>query len=135
MQNNSTPEPHFQKQVFVFGNIDLQNDSLPLRIMPKLQEKFPDIQFKIRDPNEEWGVPDEFIIIDTVVGINGVKVFNTLNKFLSAPRVSMHDFDALTNLRYLWKLGKIKKIKIIGLSPDMEEKRALSKITEILKRI
>jgi len=122
-------------RIFVFGNINLENDSLPLRIMPQLQEKFPDIQFEVRDPNEEWGVPDEFIIIDTVIGIKGIRIFETLDKFLSAPRVSMHDFDFLTNLQYLWKLGKIKKIKIIGLSPDMEEKRALSKITEILKRI
>jgi len=29
-------------RIFVFGNINLENDSLPLRIMPQLQEKFPD---------------------------------------------------------------------------------------------
>lgn len=122
-----------QKRVFVFGNINLDNDSLPLRIMPKLQEKFPDIEFEVRDPNEEWNVPEEFIIIDTVIGIKGVKVFNTLDKFLSAPRVSMHDFDFLTNLQYLTKLGKIKKIKIIGIPPDMEESEAIKKVSATLR--
>ena len=120
-------------RIFVFGNINLENDSLPLRIMPQLQEKFPDIQFEVRDPNEEWGVPDEFIIIDTVVGIKEIRIFETLDKFLSAPRVSMHDFDFLTNLQYLWKLGKIKKIKIIGLPPNMEESEAVKKVSAILR--
>lgn len=122
------------KRIFVFGNIDLENDSLPLRILPQLREEFPDINFEIRDPNEEWEVPDEFIIIDTIIGIKGVKVFETLDKFLSAPRISMHDFDALTNLQYLWKLGKIKRIKIIGMPPNMKESEALKKISRILKK-
>ncbi len=119
--------------VFVFGNINLDNDSLPLRILPRLQEKFPDIEFEIRDPNEEWEVPEEFVIIDTVIGIKGVRVFKTLDKFLSAPRVSMHDFDFLTNLQYLSKLGKIKKIKIIGVPPDMKESEAIKKVSAILR--
>lgn len=123
------------EKIFVFGNIDLQNDSLPLRIIPKLQKKFPDIQFEIRDPNEEWGVPEEFIIIDSVVGIKEVKIFDSLDKFLSAPRVSMHDFDALTNLQYLWKLGKIKKMKIIGLPPDMDESEAFKKVSKNISKI
>ena len=121
--------------VFVFGNINLDNDSLPLRILPQLREKFPDIEFEVRDPNEEWQVPEEFVIIDTVIGIKGVRVFNSLNKFLSAPRVSMHDFDALTNLRFLWKLGKIKKIKIIGLPPDINESEALQKVSRGIRKI
>lgn len=123
------------KRVFIFGNINLENDSLPLRILPKLQEKFPEIEFEVRDPNEEWGVPDEFVIIDVVVGIKKIRVFESLNKFLSAPRVSMHDFDALTNLQYLWKLGKIKKLKIIGVPGDMDESEAFIKIVKILKKI
>lgn len=121
------------KRVFIFGNINLQNDSLPLRMMPKLQEKFPEIEFQIRDPNEEWGVPEEFVIIDTIIGIKQVKVFDTLDKFLRAPRVSMHDFDALTNLQFLYKLGKIKKIKIIGVPPEMNENEAIKKVGATLR--
>ena len=43
------------KRVFIFGNIDLKNDSLRCELY-LLQEKFPDIEFEIRDPNEEWVV-------------------------------------------------------------------------------
>lgn len=133
MPDTLNTSPHYQRQVFVFGNINLDNDSLPLRMIPKLQEKFPDVKFEVRDPNEEWEVPEEFVVIDTVIGIKGIKVFETLDKFLSTPRVSMHDFDFLTNLQYLSKLGKIKKIKIIGIPPDMNEKEAIKKVSATLR--
>lgn len=119
--------------IFVFGNPDLQEDSLPLRILPKLQEKFPDIQFEVKDPNEEWDVPEELIVFDTVMGIDGVKVMDDIKTFSAAPRVSMHDFDALTNIRYLIKLGKIKKIKVIGISPSMNESDALEAVSAVLR--
>ncbi len=120
------------QKIFIFGNEDLQIDSLPLRILPKLSEKFPDIEFVVVDPNEDWDVPENIMIIDTAVGIKDVTVFDNLEKFSAPPRVGMHDFDALTNLRYLWKLGKIKSVKIIGLPPEMGESEASQKITEIL---
>jgi hypothetical protein len=120
------------KTFYIFGNIDLPNDSLPLRILPELEEKFPEILFEIKDPNEEWVVEDNINIIDTVVGIKDVTVFDNLEKFSTVPRVSVHDFDALTNLRFLQKLGRIKNVKIIGLSPKMNKKEALEKISEIL---
>ncbi|MFH0804232.1 MAG: hypothetical protein V1896_01370 [Candidatus Zambryskibacteria bacterium] len=122
-------------KVFVFGNEDLKGDNLPIKILPRLQDKFPEIKFEIKDPNEEWEVPEELIILDTVVGIKDVKVFDNLEKFSKTPRVGMHDFDALTNLRYLWKLGKIKKIKIIGVPAEMNEPEAVQKIIKTLEKL
>lgn len=110
--------------IYIFGNQDLAVDSLPLRILPKLQKEFPEIQFKIVDPNEEWDVPEEFVIIDSVMGIDKVTVFDSLKSFVPAPNVTMHDFDAHANLRYLQKLGRLKKIKIIGIPPMMDEDQA-----------
>ena len=118
--------------IYIFGNIDLSGDSLPLRILPELEEKFPEILFEIKDPNEEWTAPENLTIIDTVSGIKEVMVFDDLEKFSAAPRVGMHDFDALTNLRYLQKLGKIKSIKIIGLPLDMDESKAIQEISKLL---
>ena len=108
-------------KVFVFGNPDLDFDSFPLRILPRLKKQLPKIDFEIKDPNEEWEVPEEIIIIDTVAGINKPTVFENLENFSAPPRVSAHDFDTYTNLKYLQKLGKIKKIEIIGL-PSMISK-------------
>ena len=39
-------------KIFVFGNPDLAGDNMALRILPKLQKKFPLIQFIHKDPLE-----------------------------------------------------------------------------------
>ncbi|MEK7637667.1 MAG: hypothetical protein AAB402_04790 [Patescibacteria group bacterium] len=121
--------------VFVFGNPDLPEDALPLRLVPQLRAKFPQHTFSIKDPNEEWDVPERLIVIDTVKGVDQVKEFHGLDSFASAPRVSMHDFDALTQLRFLQKLGKLKEVTIVGVPPEMEQQKALKDITVLLKKI
>lgn len=121
--------------IFVFGNKDLEEDNLPLLILPQLQEKFPKIKFEIKDPNEEWQIPEELIILDTATGIKDVEIFDDLEKFSKTPRVGIHDFDALINLRYLQKLGKIKKIKIIGIPAEINKSEAVQKIIKILEKL
>lgn len=119
--------------VFVFGNLDYAPDALPLKILPTLKNLLPQVNFEVLDPNEEWEVPDELTIIDTVVGIKAVTIFNDLRRFERTPRLSLHDFDTLTNLRYLEKLGRLKKIKIIGLPPTISEKEAVESVIPILR--
>lgn len=116
--------------VFVFGNPDLELDSLPLKILPDLRAALPTVDFIIKDPNEEWEAAEKIIILDTAVGIEQVTIFDNLENFRAAPRVSLHDFDALANLRLLWKLGKIKEIKIIAVPPDLDKKATLSEISD-----
>jgi hypothetical protein len=120
------------KTVFVFGNEALDKDSLPLKILPKLRRALPDIEFETKDPNEEWDAPEELTVIDTVIGPKKVTVFSDLEGFTAAPRFSMHDFDALANLRYLKKLGKLKKITVIGIPPDMSEGEAIEAIKKAI---
>jgi Ni,Fe-hydrogenase maturation factor len=133
-------------KIFVFGNPDLQQDSLPLKILPELKKCFNRsappaggaaggrrIEFKVQDPNEEWEIPEELIVIDTILGIDKVTVFLDLKRFEQTPRNTLHDFDALNYLRYLQKLGKLRKIKIIGLPPTISEKKAIDEIAAILK--
>lgn len=103
------------RKIYIFGNPDVEVDSLPLKMAPKLQKLLPAVQFEIKDPNEEWDAPEDLIIFDTAMGIKEITVFNNLEKFIAAPRVSVHDFDALANLRLLQKLGKIKKIRIVAI--------------------
>ncbi len=121
------------KKIFIFGNEAVKSDSLPIRLLPELQRIFPAISFEVKDPNEEWDVPKELTIIDTVIGPKKVTVFNDLDTFTAAPSLSMHDFDALSNLRYMKKLGKLKQIKIIGVPPDLNEKQAILAITKVLR--
>jgi len=119
--------------IYIFGNPDLEMDSLPIRLLPELETRFPEIAFVVLDPNEEWLIPEEMVMIDTVVGIKELTVFNDLKHFIEAPRISVHDFDAFFNLIYLQKLGKLKRIKIFGIPPSWEKSEALECLTKEIK--
>ncbi|KKS36768.1 MAG: hypothetical protein UU98_C0021G0005 [Parcubacteria group bacterium GW2011_GWD2_42_14] len=108
-------------------------DSLPTRLLPKLRELFPEVTFTILDPNEEWEVEKDMIIIDTVVGIEEVTVFESLEAFSKTPRVTCHDFDAYTNLQFLKKLGTIDSTYIIGIPVGMPIVRLIPKLTKAIQ--
>ena len=110
-------------------------DSLPIRILPELQKQFPSVSFEVMDPNEEWDIPKRVFVIDTVVGIKDVMVFYDLAQFSCAARVSVHDFDAYANLQLLRKLGRLEEITIIGVPSEFEEQKALSMISDELKKL
>ncbi len=122
-----------KKTVYIFGNPDLAVDSLPIRLLPQLQKQNPDFNFILKDPNEEWDVPEEMLIIDTAINAKKVTVFKDLKSFMTGPRLSMHDFDALSNLLFLEKLGRLKKVKIIAVPPDIDPQDALREITARLR--
>jgi len=122
-------------KIFVFGNPDLQNDSLPFRLLPKLKRTFPDIDFIHLDPNEEFEIPSELVVIDTVEGIKKVEIIDNLSLIKKSPRTTLHDFDLGALLFFLKKLGKVSKIKIIGVPPDFDEKKALVQIKLIIKKL
>lgn len=92
------------------------------------------MEFTIKDPNEELDAPEDLIIIDTVSGIERVEAFSDLSHFMGGrPGVSLHDFDLYSSLKYLKKLGKLKKIKIIGVPPNLSEKEALEETAAVIR--
>lgn len=119
-------------KIHVFGNPDLAMDALPLRILPALRERAPEVDFRTLDPNEEWEIVDPFIVIDTVVGIPAARLFRSLDEFAPAPTVSVHDFDALFNLRYLKKLGKLGEVRILGLPPELSQDAAIAEVVRMI---
>ena len=67
-----------KKIIHIFGNPLLDFDNLPLKLAPKLQKIFPEIDFVITDPSENIEpINEELIIIDTVENIK--KVFEEFN--------------------------------------------------------
>jgi len=118
--------------VYVFGNPDLEEDSLPVRLTPLLRARFPEVDFEVMDPNEEWDVPRELVVLDTLVGAKDVAVFNDLESFAASPRFTVHDFDALTNLRLLQKLGRLQKVTVIGIPQDTTVEQALASVSSVL---
>lgn len=120
--------------VFIFGNPDLPMDALPIRIMPQLAAARPDLHFVLKDPNEDWDIPETLVVIDTVVGIDRVMLFEGLDAFTPFAHVSVHDFDAYTNLRFLKKLGKLTSVRIIGVPVGVREDVAVSRVLELLSQ-
>lgn len=121
--------------VYVFGNPDVPEDSLPVRLAPALRRAFPDLRFEPKDPNEEWDVPEELIVIDVVAGLDAPRTFDDLDLFSGGPLVSMHDFDAYANLMLLKKLKRLKRLRVIGLPPAMAEDAALEAVSAALRAI
>ncbi len=124
-----------QKPVWVFGNPDFAPDALPLKILPALKRRLPEREFIVKDPHEEWNLPRKLVIIDTVRGIDAVTTFTSLDQFKKTPRLTVHDFDLLTNLKWLAKLNKLPPFLIIGLPPDIPADKAAAEITGLLRRI
>jgi len=126
-----------KKNVYVLGNPVVPSDGLPLKIVSKLQKRLPKFSFVHFDPTEEINLEtqQELILIDTVIGIKQVTKFDNLKKFLLSPRVSVHDFDLSVSLRLLEKLGKIKKVTIIGMPTKGKLPAIISQVENILKSI
>lgn len=120
-----------RKTIYIFGNSLLSFDSLPIKLVPKLRKIFPEIKFVVKDPNENLKPQKgELIIIDTVIGIEKVKVIKNLDKIQLDKIYSAHDFDLGFNLKLLAKIGELKKVVIFGVPAGMNEKEALKKLSD-----
>ena len=119
-------------EIYVCGNILLEEDSIPLKILPHLKEKFRDINFIELDPTEDMPKKAEMIIIDTVINIDRVEVFEDIDRFNDTKGVSLHDFDLGMSLKLLKKMGVLKKVKIIGVPPKIKKEKAEEEIRKVI---
>lgn len=122
-----------RRKILVFGNLIVKEDSLPLRILPKLRKRFPEIQFIEADPTELLDYNGDFWILDTAEGIDDVIIFNDISKLTPPRRVGVHDYDLALDLKLLSKLGKLEKVRIIALPIEMEHKEAFRKVVAQLR--
>jgi Ni,Fe-hydrogenase maturation factor len=133
-----------KKTIHIFGNPILDFDNLPLKIAPKLEKLFPEINFIITDPSENLKPIDgELIIIDTVEGAKSaqggpasgwkVVLIDDVKKLETSKIYSLHDFDLAFNLKLLKKIGKLKKIKIFGVPMEGDEEEILKQLGKIIK--
>lgn len=120
-------------KIFVFGNQKVKTDSVPLKILPKLKEQFPQIKFIVKDPTEVINhQEDEWWILDTVQGVNNVTIIDDPSVFANQSSLSVHDYDLTFEIKLLLKLGKLKKIKIVAIPHFMQKDQALVKVTKLL---
>jgi len=135
-----------QKTIYIFGNPMLDFDNLPLKLAPRLQEKFPDINFVIADPNENLEpVNKELILIDTIEDAKSARggpalggnviMIDDIEKIQTQKLYSLHDFDLAFNLKLLQKIGKLDKVQILGVPMKGDEEKILEQIIVELNRI
>ena len=124
-------------KISLFGNPDLPEDNMPHRIKASLEARFPDIQFVAEDPNElDLPVTDnDWIIIDSVVGIPRVMWLSVDDIADPKTRVTAHDFDLASFLLFAQKLNKNIGIRILGIPMHYDENKALKETTKLLRNI
>jgi hypothetical protein len=121
-------------RIYVAGNKLLNQDNLPLRILPLLRKEFSNIAFEELDPSENLPSED-LILIDTVAGIDKVEAFSDINSFQAGGDYSVHDYDFLFELKLNMKLGKIKNLLIIGVPMNLAEDEALEQLIEKIDKL
>jgi len=114
-------------KIYVFGNEDVAIDKQPLQFLPELKNDFRDITFVEVKPNQDLPLDTEagedvLYIVDTVDGLPEIKTLDetSIDKLSCTANSSVHDYDLGFQLKYLKKLGKINKIKILGIPMNKE---------------
>jgi Ni,Fe-hydrogenase maturation factor len=102
-------------KITVLGNQDLEQDNAGIKLIPWLKQKYPGVEIKIEDPSGGLDPSDDWLIVDVCKGIDKITEFEDLDKFESLRRVSVHDYEVITELKLLKKLGKIKKLRILAV--------------------
>lgn len=124
-------------KVYVFGNIDLPQDSSAITVAKKLNGKINNVEFVYVKPNSDLPFVDEknVVIMDVIQGIKKVTILEDkdLDNLVLPPRTTAHDFDLGFQLKYLKKLGKIGEVKIIGL--PMENSFKMASVKNLLKQL
>jgi len=129
-----------KNQILIFGNLFVEKDNTSIKLIPKLKQEFPNIEFIEADPTDDiqkYG--KDLKIIDAVEGIDKVKTIKLENESdferLETQKVySMHDFDLGYNLKLLKKMKKIDSAEIICVPMDMNEDEVFEEIKKLLVR-
>lgn len=122
-------------KVYYFGNSFLKEDSLAIKVCNKLKKHFQNINSNL----EFQQIKDTFqlidldfknsVIIDVAEGLKEISWLSQKN-LVQGTISSLHDFD----LSFFLKLTK-KKVKILGIPKDYNEKKALKEVKDILNTL
>jgi Ni,Fe-hydrogenase maturation factor len=123
-------------KIYVFGNQDEVSDKKAFEVMDALKDKLSEIEWVVVKPNEDlpFAGEDEVVLMDVVQGLKAPRLIEDeeLNQIAIGPRMTAHDFDLGWQIKYLKKLGKLGRVRLVGL--PMEEVNN-QKVYEILKEV
>ncbi len=122
------------RTVLCFGS-HMKGDDSPFKLCRSLKDAKNDFNFvKCESPIDlmAYADQDELLIMDTVKGIDKVRLFHDVDDFLNVQSVSVHDMDLGTFLKVLDGMGQLKKVSIIGVPFGSKRSDTLSEIGSIL---
>ena len=122
-------------KILVFGNPLLEEDSLPLELLPRLRKTFPEIEFKDFDSSEDLHEEGrDLLIIDSVKGIDQVMLIDDIDFFVLDKAYSLHDFDLGYNLKLMKKANMLDSVKIFSLPMTGNKKKIFSDLVELINK-
>jgi Ni,Fe-hydrogenase maturation factor len=121
--------------IYVVGNLLVEEDNIALKIMNRLQNEFPHVEFRELDPAENIPEEKELFLIDAAEGIESVLLLDDIDKIQRTQAYSLHDFDLGMTLKLMKKAGKLDKVKIICVPQRMEEQEAFEKVSDEIRKI
>ncbi len=122
-----------RRKFLVFGNEILKDDSLPLRLLGRLGRRFPEIDFRAFDPNENLEAEGRSLdIIDTAEGISEATLITDIDLIKTARVYSMHDFDLGYSLKLLKKIGYVDSVRIFAVPKGMGEEDAFRQLAALI---
>lgn len=124
------------KNIYIFGNPLLEEDSLAIKLAEKLQKEnlFPNLNFIYIDGAEEIN-ESNLLILDVAKNIKEIQIITNLDQLYSDKFYTMHDADIALFLKLMQKLNKIKEIKIIAIPFDMNGEKAYEGVKKRLSKI
>ncbi len=123
--------------LFVFGNPDIPKDAVAFDVANQLAHADPQLLIQFIDPNEDLPTNQlaQAVILDVVMGIE-VETLMTeqdINKIIPPPRDTAHDYDLGFQLKYLKKIGELKRCWIIGLPYGKEIH--VGRVTQLIQTV
>lgn len=121
--------------IYVLGNVNIEEDSLPLQLIPDLEKSFPNISFIHFDPTEDLPEEETFVLIDSVIGLERVRILEDIAKIEHSPQYSLHDFDLGFALKVALKLGRISKVKILCVPALGKRKEVIDELRVEIRKL
>ena len=118
------------KKLYVFGNEYLEGDNFALKISKSL--KSHEIVY-CTSPDDLLSADEkEIVILDVVKGIKKTILIEDIKQISTRKIISLHDFDVGFFLSLMQGMGINKKIKIIGVPQQGNEKKTANEVAALL---
>lgn len=127
--------------LYVFGNPDIPEDAVAFDVADELSHADPQLLVHPIGLNEDLPVDmlNQAVILDVVMGIDTETLITEqdIDKIISPPRDTAHDYDLGFQLKYLKKIHLLDRCWIIGLpyGKKVDSKRVIQLIQTVHQRL